>query len=114
MKEVCPHLSDASNNVIITTDSKTATTNAIHNAFPNLPHFLCPLVLQDMKQWLTKHGLHNADEMSYNMDCVSDLRQSDSEAMYSSKFIPLLSKWSQPFSSYFTDHIHSNINRIGS
>jgi len=115
MRLVCPELASVRPNVIVTTDSEVAITAAIHEAFPNLPHFLCRNhVLQDAKRYLSAHGVRTSEEMRYYVDCLNDLFNSDSESAYSKALIPLLSKWSQPFSSYYTDNIHKNIDEIGS
>jgi len=114
LRVACPELA-STNNVNITTDGELAITSAIRDAFPSLPHFFCwNHVLQDAKRWLSSHGSKSADETRFNLDCMRDLFKCESHAAYTAKLIPLLSKWSQPFSAYFTDNIHKVITSIGS
>ena len=101
-------------NVIIVTDQEAAIKQSIATMMPSLPRFLCwNHVQQDCRCWLNNHGVTNSTEMAYYLDCVRQLLGCISEAAYKDLLIDFMSKWSKPFSEYFTTHIHKVIEHLG-
>ena len=113
MKTLCPELT-TSTRVVIITDNEEAISNAIHENFPSLKHFLCwNHILQDCKRWLRAHGISTSAEMSFYTDCVRSLFEATSLQSYKDMLIEFTTKWSQPFVEYFVDHCLKRIDRIG-
>ena len=68
MKTLCPELT-TSKRVVIITDNEEAISNAIHENFQSLKHFLCwNHIPQDCKRWLRAHGISTSAEMSFYTD----------------------------------------------
>ena len=81
---------------------------------PSLQRILCwNHVQQDCRRWLNNHGVTNSTEMAYYLDCVRQLLGCDSEAAYKDLLIDFMSKWSKPFSEYFTTCIHKVNEHLG-
>jgi len=101
-------------NCIIITDNELAITNAISVNLPDLPHFLCSNhIMQDAKRWLRDHGCQSAAEITYYVDCMRTLFASSTEDVYKEDLIKYFTKWSQPFSQWFTEHVHPVIGKLG-
>ena len=107
-------LGDLPFDVIIIMDQEAAITQSIAMMKPSLPRFLCwNHVQQDCRCWLHNYGVTNSTEMAYYLDCFRQLLGCESEAAYKDLLIHFLSKWSKPFSKYFTTHIHKVIEHLG-
>ena len=113
LHSICPQLSGLPN-MIIVTDQERAITQAIHDIFPSLQHFLCwNHVLQDCKRWLHQHGASSQVEVTYYLDSVRSLLSSNSENAYKDALLVAMTKWSKAFSQYFMDSIHAVTERLG-
>ena len=94
------------------TDEEVAIVNAVAQVIPQVPQLRCwNHIFHAVMAWLCKHGAPCQDISVYLSD-IRDLLHLPTEEEYDSKLASLKQRWSAPFSDYYTNHIHPDIQSI--
>ena len=94
------------------TDEEVAIVNAVAQVIPQVPQLRCwNHIFRAVMAWLRKHGAPCQDISVYLSD-IRDLFHLPTEEEYTSKLASMKQRWSAPFSDYYTNHIHPDIQSI--
>ena len=93
-------------------DEEVAIVNAVAQVIPQVPQLRCwNHIFRAVMAWLRKHGAPCQDTSVYLSD-IRDLFHLPTEEEYTSKLASMKQRWSAPFSDYYTNHIHPDIQSI--
>lgn len=91
---------------------EVAIVNAVAHVIPQVPQLRCwNHIFCAVMAWLRKHGAPCEDILVYLGD-IRDLFHLPTEEEYNSKLASMKQRWSAPFSDYYTNHIHPDIQSI--
>ncbi|XP_065645994.1 uncharacterized protein LOC136076623 [Hydra vulgaris] len=97
------------NQVVIVTDGESGISKAIKKVLPKWNLVSCSNhILSDIEVWLKKRSACHAEIVIYKSQ-MQELLRCESEICLKVKIDTLRPSWSEAFSIYFSDHLHSRI-----